>query len=159
MITHVRIDERLAHGQVCVKWVSAVKAQTLIVLDDGTAHDPFLKKVTQGVAPRGIKLEVMAADDIPAIIRTYNGTGPNAMIVTKVPGYVLKLVEAGATDIKTVTVGNMGGNAKRKKITNHAWISEDERAEFRKLMDLGVGLETRQVPNDNPADFGKLIGG
>lgn len=159
MIAHVRIDERLAHGQVCVKWISAVSATTLIVLDDGTAHDPFLKKVTQGVAPRGVKLEVLASEDIPSIVERYNGTGPNVMIVTKVPSYVLKLVEAGATDIKAITVGNMGGNAKRKKITNHAWISEDERADFLKLMELGVSLETRQVPNDNPADFGKMIGG
>lgn len=159
MIAHLRIDERMAHGQVCVKWVASVKAATLIVLDDGTAHDPFLKKITMGVAPRGVKLEVLATEDIPSIVERYNGAGPNAMIVTKVPGNVLKLVETGATDIKTVTVGNMGGNANRKKITNHVWISDEEAAEFRKLMELGVKLETRQVPNDNPTDFGKLIGG
>ena len=159
MIAHVRIDERLAHGQVCVKWVKAVNAACLIVLDDGTAHDPFLKKITQGVAPRGIKLEVLATEDIPSIVERYNGTGPNAMIVTKVPSYLLKLAQAGATDIKSVTVGNMGGNANRRKITNHAWISPEEEAQFRQLEELGITLETRQVPNDNPADFGKLIGG
>lgn len=159
MIAHVRIDERLAHGQVCVKWVKAVSADCLIVLDDGTAHDPFLKKITQGVAPRGIKLEVLASEDIPSIVSRCNGTGPNAMIVTKVPGYVLKLLEAGATDIKSVTVGNMGGSASRRKITNHAWISPEEEQQFKQLEALGIALETRQVPNDNPVDFGKLIGG
>ena len=159
MIAHVRIDERLAHGQVCVKWVAAVKADTLIVLDDGTAHDPFLKKITQGVAPRGVKLEVLGTEDIPGIVERYNGTGPNVMLVTKTPANVLKLVEAGATDLRAVTVGNMGGNAGRRKITNHVWISEEEAGCFRKLMELGVALETRQVPNDKPSEFGKLIGG
>lgn len=158
MISCVRIDERLAHGQVCVRWVASAKATTLIVLDNATAREPFLKSVVIGVAPRGIHVEVCSEDDIPAIVERYNGdTGETAMIVTKEPWYVLHLVEAGASDIQTLNVGNMGASISRRKISSFAWASEKEERDFYSLSERGVRIETRQLPDDKSQDFIALL--
>ena len=47
MISLVRIDDRLIHGQVVTQWVSRVKANKIIVVDDGVAKDPFYDDCVQ----------------------------------------------------------------------------------------------------------------
>jgi len=158
MITHVRIDERLAHGQVCVRWVASTHSTNLIVLDTPTAKDPFLRKVVTGVAPQGVNIEVCAEEDIPQIVSRYNGTPDTAvMIVTKYPHYIVKMVEAGASDIKSITVGNMGSARGRVRVTQYALCSSDEKKQFLGLDAVGISLETRQLPDDRPQDFKQAL--
>ena len=111
-----------------------------------------------GVAPRGVNIEVCSEDDIPSIVKRFNGNSTtSAMIVTKVPRYVVQLVDAGATDIKSLTVGNMGAGYDRRKIAYHVWVNDKEGADFLALHKKGIQLETRQLPDDKPKDFAELL--
>jgi len=158
MINHIRIDERLAHGQVCLSWYTYFNCSKLLVLDDPTAADPFLKVIVMGAVPRGVNAEVVSSSDIENIVKEYNGNPDNSiMIVTKTPSYVIKLLEANATDIKLLNVGNMGGGVGKTRTTNYTYITDSEKEEFLKINEMGVEVQTRQLPNDNAEDFIKCI--
>ena len=40
-----RIDDRLIHGQVMTSWLNFTSANKIMVIDDQTAADPFMKTV------------------------------------------------------------------------------------------------------------------
>lgn len=156
MIVHVRIDERLAHGQVCVRWVKQTKANVLVVFDDGTANNPLLKRVTLGVAPQGIKIEVLSRKDVDRLKELHHAPEKRVMVVTKTPDYVKVLAENEVAPL-SVTVGNMGGGANRKKILSYVWISDEEKHVFQELMEMGIKIESQSIPEDKVVDLGNMI--
>ena len=42
-IVLTRIDDRLIHGQVMTSWLNYTSATKIMVVDDRSAQDPFLK--------------------------------------------------------------------------------------------------------------------
>lgn len=49
MITLVKVDDRMIHGQIVIMWTKLRQGERLIVVvDDTTANDPFLKKSVEG---------------------------------------------------------------------------------------------------------------
>ncbi|SES95330.1 PTS system sorbose subfamily IIB component [Enterococcus malodoratus] len=54
-IVLARIDDRLIHGQVMTSWLNYTGANRIIIVDDETANDTFLKMIVTSVAPANIK--------------------------------------------------------------------------------------------------------
>lgn len=52
MISFVRIDERLIHGQVLAKWLDQVPCDKAIVIDDSMNEEPFMKSVMRLAFPK-----------------------------------------------------------------------------------------------------------
>ena len=54
-----RIDDRLIHGQVMTSWVRFVKSKNILIIDDETYHDAFIRSFITMVVPRGIQIQVL----------------------------------------------------------------------------------------------------
>ena len=63
---------------------------------------------------------------------------------------VLKLVEGGVP-IKKVNIGNMHMAEGKRQVATSVAVNDEDVAAFKKLMDLGVELEIKRVP-DTPAE-------
>ena len=63
MIKHLRIDNRLIHGQVAVTWKNHVGAQAIIVCNDKVAEDP-IQKMALPMAARGSKVFIFSIEDL-----------------------------------------------------------------------------------------------
>ena len=50
----VRIDDRLIHGQVVAVWLRTVGADRIVIVDDKTAKDDFLRDLMILAAPQGV---------------------------------------------------------------------------------------------------------
>jgi hypothetical protein len=61
-VIHLRIDNRLIHGQVTVTWASSLNADHMIVCNDKVAVDP-IQKVMLPAAARGVKTSVLSIAD------------------------------------------------------------------------------------------------
>ena len=55
-IALIRVDFRLVHGQVVVKWSKVAKVSKIIVINDVIAKDKTLKSVYKMAAPAGVKV-------------------------------------------------------------------------------------------------------
>jgi len=55
----VRVDDRLIHGQVVAIWLKALGARRIVILDDRTAADDFLREVITYAAPREVPVEIL----------------------------------------------------------------------------------------------------
>ena len=71
-------------------------------------------------------------------------------IICDNPHDVLKLVEGGVP-IKKVNIGNMHMAEGKRQVATSVAVNDEDVAAFKKLMDLGVELEIKRVP-DTPAE-------
>src|ERR1700754_555985 len=102
-VKHMRIDNRLIHGQVTVAWVGAIGANHLIVANDDVAADEF-QRVLLPQAARGVRTSILTVED--TLARCANlADGENVMILAKFPTDALRLLEGGLT-VAEVNVGN-----------------------------------------------------
>src|SRR3989304_1862374 len=54
----VRVDDRLIHGQVVAIGLKALGAKRIVIVDDVTARDDFLREVIELTAPSGVPVEI-----------------------------------------------------------------------------------------------------
>jgi PTS system mannose-specific IIB component len=149
---HVRIDNRLVHGQVTVAWTRRLGVRRLLVCNDEVAADD-LQRMLLPQAARGLPTDVLSVADTllaPA--------GADVMIITKHPEDLFRLVEGGLRP-EVVNVGNAaprpGGGY--TMVTRSIAVTADEAAGYRKLAAAGVPVVTQLMPQDKAADFVALL--
>ena len=149
---HVRIDNRLIHGQVTVAWTRRLGVRRLVVCNDEVAADE-LQVMLLPQAARGLPTDVLSVEATLAV-----EAGADVMIIAKHPEDVFRLVEGGLRP-EVVNVGNVaprpGDSA--TMVTRSVAVTADEADAYRKLAAAGVPLVTQLLPHDKPADFVPLL--
>ena len=56
---HIRIDDRLIHGQVAYAWTVAYKSEAIMVIDNEIAKDKFQISLLQMACPAGVKCFIL----------------------------------------------------------------------------------------------------
>jgi len=154
-IVLTRIDDRLIHGQVVTAWSKITDANRIIIVDDEVAEEAFLVKVLKTAAPSNIKVDVFGINEATEVLKG-ESEGEKLIILAKTPSVVLSLIEAGV-DIKALNVGGMGAGVGRKKFYKNISVSQDEKDEFMKLVNLNVNVSIQIVPDAKQIDVKKLL--
>lgn len=151
----VRIDDRLIHGQVVAGWLRALGARRIVVVDDATARDEFLREVITLAAPSGVPVEVL--DVAAGAVRCIElAAGPEpAIVLVRSPRTVLSLRQAGVP-IEVVDLGGLGAGPGRRRLHKTISVSPEELAELRQLEQLGTRVEIRIVADDRPVSLRSL---
>jgi PTS system mannose-specific IIB component len=157
-VTHMRIDNRLIHGQVTVKWVGAIGANHLIVTNDDVAKDEIQRMILPQAA-RGIRTSILSVDDTLAYLQRPEASAEKTMVIAKLPSDALRLIKGGLQPAE-VNVGNQAPvpGTKFTMVTRSIAVTPDDAATYREIAaGLGGALTSKMMPNDKPADFLKLI--
>lgn len=152
----VRIDDRLIHGQVVALWVKQLQANRIVVVDDATATDSFMRIVLRGAAPPGTPVEVCTVEQAPATLMHPSADPSRTIVLMKGPRVALALKAAGVP-IETLQVGGMGARPGRKQLYKNISASEEELAIFRQLLQQGVSVEVQISPNICPTPMASVL--
>lgn len=149
---HVRIDNRLIHGQVTVAWTRRLGVRRLVVCNDDVAADD-LQRMLLPQAARGLPTDVLSVEATLAA-----EAAADAMIIAKYPEDVFRLVEGGLRP-EVVNVGNVAPRPgdSYTMVTRSVAVTADEADAYRKLAAAGVPLVTQLLPQDKPAEFVPLL--
>jgi PTS system mannose-specific IIB component len=151
----VRIDDRLIHGQVVAGWLRALGAQRIVIVDDATARDEFLREVLTLAAPQGVPVEVHGVADGAARLIALAATPEPVIVLARMPQTVLALRHAGVP-IEVVDLGGMGAGPGRRRLHKTISVSPEELRELRELEKLGTRVEIRIVADDRPIPLRSL---
>jgi mannose/fructose/N-acetylgalactosamine-specific phosphotransferase system component IIB len=157
-VAHMRIDNRLIHGQVTVKWVGAIGANHLIVTNDDVAKDEIQKMILPQAA-RGVRTSILSVDDTLAYLQKPQAAGEKIMIIAKFPSDALRLLEGGM-EPQEINVGNQAPTPGTKftMVTRSIAVTADDAAIYRKIAEQHK-LTSKMMPNDKPADFVAMMAG
>jgi D-glucosaminate-specific PTS system IIB component len=145
----VRIDDRLIHGQVVAVWLRALGADRIVIVDDNTARDEFLREILTLAAPPGVPVEVLGLSDGAARLRELAVSTEPVIVLARAPRTVLLLRQAGVP-IEAVDLGGLGAGPGRKRIHKTISASPEELADLRELETLGTRVEIQIVADDRP---------
>lgn len=156
-VIHMRIDNRLIHGQVTVSWVNNLAAGHMIVCNDKVAVDP-IQKMMLPQAARGIKTSVLSVADTLAACRSPVGEQEQIMIIAKFPADALALLEGGLKP-KEINVGNQApiGGTQFKMVTNTIAVTAQDAEQYRAIAAKGYTLTYKMMPSDPSGDFLQLL--
>jgi len=156
MIKHMRIDNRLIHGQVAAVWSNYISADAIVVCNDKVAADP-IQKMALPLAARGHKILVMTIAELVE----YNNTNPSEtlFVIAKFPTDALEILEQ-IEKVEFVNVGNAAPitGTEYKMVTKSIAATKEDAVVYRQIAQkLGGKLTTRMVPNNDEEDFLKLL--
>ena len=153
-ISMVRVDERLVHGQIIIKWLEATKVNEIIVIDNDAASDPVVEKILRMSTPNGINLEILSLEDgIRTLLTENNG---DVIILVKHLWIVKKIYEGGVS-IKEVNVGRIPSDEGRKKICSNVFLSAEDMDIIKYFNKEGINVFVQIVPDSIPIDLYGLI--
>ncbi len=157
MIKHLRIDNRLIHGQVAVTWMRRINADAIAVVNDAVAKD----RIQQMALP-------LAAKDAKVLVLSHEGLleherehpEETLFVIAKFPTDALRILESGL-EVGEVNVGNAAPIAGTKyvMVEKKSIAATKEDAEvYRKIAELRGGkLMTQTVSTYEPQDFLDLL--
>lgn len=155
-IVHIRIDDRLIHGQVAAYWSNVLQATRIMVINDDVANNDMQKKVLRMAAPTGIATSIITKEKAFNNISAGKYQGQRVLVIFKNPEDILELVKKGLP-IKAVNVGNMGTKDNTTAIKKSVNITEDDRIAFKELDNMGVKLTAQMVPDDPDEPLSKYL--
>ena len=145
----VRIDDRLIHGQVVAVWLRALGTKRIVIVDDATAGDEFLREVLTLAAPQGVPVEVLGVAEGAVRLIELAASPESVMVLVRSPRTLLTLRRAGVP-IEVVDLGGLGAGPGRRRLHRSISVSPAELAELRELERLGTRVEIQIVADDRP---------
>jgi PTS system mannose-specific IIB component len=107
MVFHLRVDERLAHGQVCAIWVKFLGATHLLIANDAVANDPFQKQMMSIGIPNTVKHLFCTIDKAIEIMNDPKAAPLKILPVVKCPADAVKILN-NVKGIDQVIFGTFG---------------------------------------------------
>ena len=147
-IVHIRIDDRLLHGQVVAFWSNSLQISRVMVINDEVANDELQKTFLRMVAPANIRTSILGKETAVKNILNEKYLGQRVMIIVKNPKDILDLMDLGL-DIKEVNVGNMASRKDTIQIKRSVSITNDELGNFLQLEKRGVLLTAMMEKEEN----------
>jgi D-glucosaminate PTS system EIIB component len=154
-ISLVRVDDRLIHGQVVTIWLRALGARRILIIDDRTAHDAFLREVISLAAPPGVPVEVLGLSEGAGRLRAAAGDSEPVLVLLRSPLTALRLREAGI-EFPLLNVGGIGAGPGRRTLYRNISASAEELEAMRQLERAGTRVELRIVESDRPVPFASI---
>ncbi|AVM70245.1 PTS mannose/fructose/sorbose transporter subunit IIB [Lachnospiraceae bacterium oral taxon 500] len=157
-INHMRIDDRLIHGQIVTAWISDSKANTIMVADDKAAKDSLQQTMLKFAVPSGIKLIINSIEDAA---KTLNDPliKEAVLLIVRNPKCAYELLLKGVS-VQSVNVGNISNSKSekgRKKLLQFIFVEPEDVEYLKKIYDMGIKLDVRAIPNDKSIDGMDLL--
>ncbi|MCE7004899.1 PTS sugar transporter subunit IIB [Kibdelosporangium philippinense] len=153
---HLRIDDRLIHGQVTVVWTAQLGVEHLVVANDEVAGDEFQRMLLPQAA-RGLPTSVLKVADVRSWCEQHRDV--RVMVIAKHPEDAFELLRGGL-DAAEVVVGNAAARPGEQatRLTRWVTVTPGQAQGYRELSESGTRFVCRLMPTDKGADLMSLLG-
>lgn len=155
-IVHIRIDDRLIHGQVAAFWTNSLGITRIMVVNDQVAADDMQKSLLRMVAPASVRTSIISKDTAINNILAGKYEGQRVLLIVKNPKDIWELKQAGL-NITEMNVGNMAARENTRSIKKSVNVTDEDVEYFNKLLEAGVDINAIMVPDDKPCKLKDLL--
>jgi len=144
-LPHVRIDNRLLHGQVVQFWIPHLEIDHLVIADDAVAANRAMLAVYRMALPERVGLEVVPIERLPAALASAGGR--STMVLISDVADAVRAWELGL-ELPRLTLGNVHSAPTRERVTDSVFLSPDELAALTAMLEHGVAVEIQTFPGE-----------
>jgi N-acetylgalactosamine PTS system EIIB component len=150
-----RVDNRLIHGQVGMTWANHLGANLIIVANDEVAEDEVQQNLMDMAVSSAAETRYFTLQETIDKIN-FAGDWQHIFLVIKTPQDALTLIE-NEVPIKVLNIGNLHFKEGKKQVTSTISVDEEDKKTFRRLLEFGVKIELRKVPDDPVVPVEKIF--
>ena len=99
---HIRIDDRLIHGQIVTAWVKTLGTERIIAIDETMANNPLMKSIMTMGVPSNIKASIVTTEEARTLLKDNT---KKTLVVVRFARNLLPLIEE-LSNAKHVNIGN-----------------------------------------------------
>ncbi|MBX5484268.1 MAG: PTS sugar transporter subunit IIB [Myxococcaceae bacterium] len=153
MISLVRVDNRLIHGQVVEAWLPHLKVDRVAVADDEAAQNALIRAAMGLAVQPSIEVMIQRVAELPWS-RIVNDDVRTLVLVRDVKD----AVEASARGLALhkLNLGNIHFATGRKQVSPSVYLSPEEVQQLADLAKQGVAVDARGTPNDRAVTFEEI---
>ena len=158
MITLFRIDERLIHGQIAIKWSKHYNINRIVVANDQAAGNPLIQNTLRMAAPDQIKTAILPLAKAVSLLKDPRCAELRILVLVDSPHDALLLIH-DLPDVKTINVGNYGRIGKeevlhsRQRYSRNIYCNDQEAKDFQSLIQSGIPCFYQTVPEEAPVNI------
>lgn len=153
MISLVRVDNRLIHGQVVEAWFPYLEVSRVVVADDESAQSPLVRAAMGLAVPASIEVSVEAPREVD-YVKLRDDSTKTLLLFRDVTG-VVDAVGLGL-NASHVNLGNVHYATGRRQVSPSVFLSPEELRQLKSLSEAGSRVEARGVPSDRPVEYPEI---
>lgn len=151
-IVHIRVDDRLIHGQVATRWATGLRVNRIMIIDDKVAVNDDEKSILRMAAPAGVNTSILTFEKGLNNVKNGNYRGQRVLLIVKTPEILVQLMNGGLA-LKEVNIGNMSSRPGTTQIKKSISMTENEKIAVQQLLSQGVKVTAQMVPEESDASI------
>lgn len=156
MIKLLRCDDRLIHGQCMTQLVKLYDVKEIIVVDDYTATNPFLKKIFQSAVPKNMTAYPVTLKDSIALIKEAMGNDKNTIVLMRVPSVMVEIYKEIPDLQKDFNIASVVAEGGTIEVTKYARMNEKELNAVKEMDAMGVHLWFNLIPSQPTTEWDSI---
>jgi len=151
-ITHVRVDNRLVHGQILEAWIPYLRASCIIVVDDHVASDFFCESVIRMAVPREVEVIICGLKEFAETYSFHQGSGQKTIVLFSKISDAVMAYRLGFRFDK-LNIGNIYNEDCKLRCTPSVLLNDGDIRDLSTLCTEGVQVDLQRVPREKPVDY------
>lgn len=163
MIKLVRLDERMIHGQIAIKWSRHTGVDRIVVVSNEAAANPIIQKSLMMAAPATAKTAIKSVTDAIQLLQDPRCDNVKILVIVSTPKDLLTIVQ-NVKGIPLVNIGNYGriapkqGDQARKTYRNNLYAYEDEVETLKQVVATGIECVYQTTPEEPSENMKNVLG-
>lgn len=143
MIKHLRIDNRLIHGQVANTWIHSSSFDQVVACNDEAAADKLQTQLLL-MAVRGVETKILSLEKATKFFLKYPDM--QAFVVVKNLQDAWEISEA--VPCERINIGNQAKtDVPGRDVSTNVFLTEDDISYLKKFLKKGVDITCQTLPN------------
>ncbi|MCC0782568.1 PTS sugar transporter subunit IIB [Clostridioides sp. ES-S-0108-01] len=158
MVSLMRIDDRLIHGQVAYGWATSLGINVILVANDEVKNDQMKAMSLNLAKPSNVTLYIRGVEESGEIVEKFaSSKKSNVLVLVKNTKDALIVVKNSGGVLKEINVGGLRYEEGKKKLTDLVAVDDSDINNFKEIIDLGIDIEFRMLPRDKKKRLQDLI--
>ena len=142
MISLIRIDDRLIHGQVAVVWTKHLGVNRILVANDQIVNNEVQKMSLRMAAPDTAKCAIMAVSDAGDVLNDPRSEAMKIMVIVNNAADARRLIE------QVPAIKALNDNlAAKTRISDTVYVTPEDVADFHAIAERGVQVDYQVLPS------------
>ncbi|AEJ25490.1 PTS system mannose/fructose/N-acetylgalactosamine-transporter subunit IIB [Streptococcus equi] len=162
MITQIRVDDRLIHGQVAVVWTKELNAPLLVVANDEAAKNEITQMTLKMAVPNGMKLLIRSVEDSIKVFNDPRAVDKRIFVIVSSIKDACQIAKQ-VKDLEAVNVANVGrfdksDPATKVKLASSLLLNPAELEAAKELVSLpNLDVFNQVLPSNSKVSLSQLI--
>lgn len=152
MISLVRVDDRLLHGQIVCAWAPHMGADTLVVASDAAAGDSLVRDIIESCAHKGLSVGVVKIDEVADELAVNGGPSHKVILIVGDLVDAMRVYESGVK-FEALNIGNVHHDDGGRSLTPSVVLNTADDEIIERFIGLGVAIDIRNVPSSQPYEY------